>query len=319
MAACTCICALQVAASGAAPLLNAAEAVVAARRVPEKMFGLLDMHAGVEAALAPLRAALAAGPGSRERASLGAEQAAVVAQLQQVGHAWGRRAASCSAAGAAAHIVCAPCCPCCSCGAAWRARCGRALGSCRTRCCATRRAACPPTAPSTRWSPPRWRCCAARWPTRPPCPSSLPTVRLGEGLQGMLQKKKTCLPALTHACLTTVPSPPPSAASPAGRPGGGLAEEARLLELMGRAVCRMFDTLLSALEAKARASYKPRGLAALHGMNNVAFVAHTLGASREFRAAGEAWLEKNQVGERGPEGWACRWRAAGTGCSRQVP
>lgn len=76
------------AASGAVPLLEAAEAVLAARRVPEKIFGLIDMHAAVEAALPPLRAALAAGADGRlERTSLSGEQPAALAQLQQVGWA----------------------------------------------------------------------------------------------------------------------------------------------------------------------------------------------------------------------------------------
>lgn len=50
------------------------------------------------------------------------------------------------------------------------------------------------------------------------------------------------------------------------------------------------------LDAKAKASYKHRSQAALHALNNAAHVAHALGASRQLRAAGEAWLEQRKVG-----------------------
>lgn len=75
----------QVAAGGAAPLLDTAEAVLAVRRVPEKLFGMLEMHDAVQAALGPLRAALAAGGSRLERVSMGAEQQGLVARLSQVG------------------------------------------------------------------------------------------------------------------------------------------------------------------------------------------------------------------------------------------
>ena len=89
-------CTLQVAASGASSLMDSADVVLAARRAPEKMFGLLDMHDAAAAALAPLRATLAGGPARPDRVSSGgAEPLAVVAQLSQVGQGrvfqgWGR-------------------------------------------------------------------------------------------------------------------------------------------------------------------------------------------------------------------------------------
>lgn len=76
--------AAQVVAAAATPLLEAAEVVLSVRRSPDKVPALLEMHAALEAALAPLRAALAGG--SRlQRASMGSEQQpALVAQLAQV-------------------------------------------------------------------------------------------------------------------------------------------------------------------------------------------------------------------------------------------
>lgn len=74
----------QVAAGGAAPLLDTADAVLAVRRVPEKLFGALEMHDAVQAALGPLRAALAVGGSRLERVSMGTEQQGLVAQLSQV-------------------------------------------------------------------------------------------------------------------------------------------------------------------------------------------------------------------------------------------
>lgn len=79
----------QVATGSGAALLDSADAVLAVKRTPQKMFGLLDMHQAVEAALPPLRAALAAGGGHRslERTSMGAgaaEQPPFVSQLSQV-------------------------------------------------------------------------------------------------------------------------------------------------------------------------------------------------------------------------------------------
>ncbi|KAL4444856.1 hypothetical protein ABPG77_003906 [Micractinium sp. CCAP 211/92] len=76
--------------------------------------------------------------------------------------------------------------------------------------------------------------------------------------------------------------------------GSSLAAEARLLEEMSSAVGRIFDTLLSALDAKARASCKSRALAALHHMNNLAYTQHAVAASRELRAVGEGWAERNK-------------------------
>ena len=64
----------QVTAGGSSALLECGEAVLAVRRVPDKMFGLLDMHDGLEMALAPLRAALA--PAASAAASVGAAAAA---------------------------------------------------------------------------------------------------------------------------------------------------------------------------------------------------------------------------------------------------
>lgn len=59
--------------------------VLAARRTPEKMFGLLDMLDGVEAALPLLRAALAVAVPRLDRTSVGAGDApAAAAQLMQV-------------------------------------------------------------------------------------------------------------------------------------------------------------------------------------------------------------------------------------------
>lgn len=74
---------LQVAIGGAAPLLEAADAVLAVRRVPEKLFGCLDMHDAVEAALGPLQAALAVGGSRLEHRSMGMDRAALVGQLVQ--------------------------------------------------------------------------------------------------------------------------------------------------------------------------------------------------------------------------------------------
>lgn len=53
--------------------MEAGDAIVSGRRVPDKIFGLLDMHDTLARALPPLRAALAAQQQSRlERASPGA-------------------------------------------------------------------------------------------------------------------------------------------------------------------------------------------------------------------------------------------------------
>jgi hypothetical protein len=76
-----------VAAAGTAPLLEGADAVLGARRVPHKLFGVLDMHSAVEGCLPPLQAALTAGAPRLDRASLApptAEQPPAVALLSQV-------------------------------------------------------------------------------------------------------------------------------------------------------------------------------------------------------------------------------------------
>ena len=75
------------AAAAGAPLVAAAEGMLAARSAPEKMFGLLEMVEGVGAALPPLRAALSAAGHSRlARGSVGAQREAppAVAQLVQL-------------------------------------------------------------------------------------------------------------------------------------------------------------------------------------------------------------------------------------------
>ncbi|KAL4425956.1 hypothetical protein ABPG75_009972 [Micractinium tetrahymenae] len=87
----------------------------------------------------------------------------------------------------------------------------------------------------------------------------------------------------------------PDGAGAAGHgAGGSLAAEARLLDEMAAAVARIFDTLLAALDAKAKAAYKSRALAALHQMNNLAYIQHAMTTSRELHAVGEGWAERNK-------------------------
>lgn len=93
------------------------------------------------------------------------------------------------------------------------------------------------------------------------------------------------------------------APSPAVRPAGGgsLAEEARLQEQMGAAVGRILETLLAALDGKARAAYKSRALAALHQMNNWHYIHHAMGASRELKAVCDSWAERSKPEARSEE------------------
>lgn len=67
-----------------------------------------------------------------------------------------------------------------------------------------------------------------------------------------------------------------------------------MLDRMAAAVGHTLDGLLSALDAKARATYKQRALAALHQLNNLAYLCYALEGSKELRAVGEAWLEQHQ-------------------------
>lgn len=57
---------------------------------------------------------------------------------------------------------------------------------------------------------------------------------------------------------------------------------------------RRADSLLSALDAKSKAAYRSRAQAALHMLNNAAFLAAAAGG-RELKAVGEAWLEAHKV------------------------
>lgn len=134
---------LQVAAGGAAPLLEAADAVLAVRRIPEKLFGCLDMHDAAEAALGPLQAAMAVGGSRLEHRSVGMDRAMLVGQLAQVRLRVGGRAGR-GAAGPQSWMpfmgLVHPVNPLpsnlppFSCAAGWRRRRVAALGSCRTHC-----------------------------------------------------------------------------------------------------------------------------------------------------------------------------------------
>ncbi|EFN57392.1 hypothetical protein CHLNCDRAFT_50911 [Chlorella variabilis] len=221
----------QVAAGGAASLLEAADVVLAARRVPEKLFGVLDMHDAAEGCLPPLRAALAAGASRLDRASAaaGAEPPPVVGQLGQL-----------------------------------RARLGAEVRACFAELqeSVARDAA---------------RGVPADGTVHPLCASAVSLLR-------RILAYQSALPVLFG-----------DAAGPAPHAGAaGLAVEARLLERMGAAAAHLFDTLLAALEAKARLTFKSRALAALFQMNNLAHVVHACETSRELKAVGEGWAEQHK-------------------------
>lgn len=150
-------------------MLEAADAVLAVRRVPEKLIGCLDMHAATEAALGPLQVALAVNGSRLEHRSMGLDRPALVGQLSQVcvgppavvdsrevEH--GLRCARHSTTHQPntklfylhhhAHTpLQSPHAPSSrSCAVGWWRRRAAALGSCRTRCRGRRPRACPQTA-----------------------------------------------------------------------------------------------------------------------------------------------------------------------------
>lgn len=55
------------------------------------------------------------------------------------------------------------------------------------------------------------------------------------------------------------------------------------------------DSLLAAVEAKAKASYRSRAQVALHMVNNAHFLVRAA-EGRELRAVGDSWLEAHKVG-----------------------
>ncbi|KAI7842350.1 hypothetical protein COHA_003990 [Chlorella ohadii] len=182
-----------VAIGGAAPLLEAADAVLAVRRVPEKLFGCLDMHDAVEAALGPLQAALAVGGSRLEHRSMGMDRAALVGQLVQLR--------------------------------------GRLVTEARA------------------------------------CFGELQDALPRDAAKGV-PADGTVHP-LCAACAALLKRT--------------LAYKSALPVLFGEA-----------LDAKARATYKQRALAALHQLNNLAYLSHALESSKELRAVGEAWLEQHK-------------------------
>ena len=218
---------MQVAAGGAASLLEAADVVLAARRVPEKLFGVLDMHDAAEGCLPPLRAALAAGASRLDRASAaaGAEPPPVVGQLGQVG-------------GAGVQLLPCPALPCPALFPT-EATAQPAPAACLTP---------PPLPPSLPQLRARLgaevRACFAELQesvardaargvpadgtVHPLCASAVSLLR-------RILAYQSALPVLFG-----------DAAGPAPHAGAaGLAVEARLLERMGAAAAHLFDTLLA--------------------------------------------------------------------------
>jgi hypothetical protein len=55
------------------------------------------------------------------------------------------------------------------------------------------------------------------------------------------------------------------------------------------------DSLLAAVDSKARATYRSRAQAALHMLNNAQFLAHAA-RGKELKAVAETWLDAHKVG-----------------------
>lgn len=94
----------------------------------------------------------------------------------------------------------------------------------------------------------------------------------------------------------------------------GLAAEARLLDRMTAAARKILDTLLTSLEAGAKAAYSsgsgPAAQQALHMANNMTFLARSINASPELQAVADGWLA---VHAEESVRWAKRYHDAAAG------